>query len=200
MNTEIATVEELYDRLQKFIHWVCWRRSSEHILMRRDEIEGELYLEMVKGWLYYKDEGLSSGQLLAVMRKILDNRIGELVHKFYSTHRRDEHNIIDYDSMWAETDSRMSPEDLAEHRDAFTMFLDTLSEDERQVVDLLLHPDFRLAQQMALSSMRKSWVYKNPTVTANPRIISEALHIEYTYAKELWAGIRRKWRIYDDKI
>src|SRR3990167_8635608 len=73
---------EVYDDLVKFVKWLA---SSNHddsnIMMDYDEIVGELMLELVKGVAHYKH--LERKKLLAVIKRMMDNRISELRYKYY---------------------------------------------------------------------------------------------------------------------
>ena len=77
--------EEVYEALERFVHHLALQKANGAVLMDRDELTGELFEEMVKGYNHYGH--LPKGQLLAVIRKMMDNRIAELTYKYYLTHR-----------------------------------------------------------------------------------------------------------------
>jgi hypothetical protein len=88
MERTIQSPEELFEELRRYVRWLSSRKSrANNVLMMQDELEGELSLELFKGWLYYNDKGLSDGELLAVVRRMLDNRISELMRMYYRTSR-----------------------------------------------------------------------------------------------------------------
>lgn len=190
---EIGTVEELHARLDKFIKWLAYRRASGHILMQADELEGYMYEELVHGWQYYGKRGLSTGALLAVVRRMLDNRIGELVHRFYKTHRSVEATMMNLDDCVSMADG-VSMEERVRSSEKFDKFWNMLDEQEQDIVAALLNFDNRVRQQVILRGYRRSYVFASCVVRIDSSLIADALHYSRTDARHLWSSIRRKWR------
>ena len=88
--------QEVYVELEKFVHFLASKNANpNNVMMEYDEIVSELMLEMVKGLRAYKD--LPKGQLKAVIRRMMDNRVSELRYRFYVTHRVAENTSISID-------------------------------------------------------------------------------------------------------
>jgi len=189
------SVEELYDKLNKYIHWLAAKKATDHVLMEREELEGELYEQLVYGWMYYRDRGLTVGELLAVIKQMLNNRISELKYRFYLTHRSAEKEMMDLDDL--ECDGPPDPEHIVEHMLRFSGFLDTLECGERTIVDAILWPDKRMCDQVRLRTFRRSYVYDVPSITIDWKLVADALHIQYAEARQAWSSVKRKWRNYD---
>lgn len=196
---EIKSVEDLYARLERYIRWLASVKATDHVLLRQDELAGYLYEELVHGWLYYSKNGLSAGELLAVIRKMLDNRVSELMYRFYKTHRCAESSIADLDDV-DNVSTGCSLEGLMDSKDRCSRFYESLTEAERHIVDALLNFDDRVRQQIILKAYRRSFVFQSCTVKVDYRVMADALHMEKGYARHLWKSICEKWRdSLDDK-
>lgn len=127
---EINNLDDLYQQFYRYIHWLahCLNKDHKlHILLSDDDLAGDLFEELVKGWRHYGDK-LPTDQLLRVIRKMLDNRIGELIYKYHVTYRRHDAKAISYDVLMEALDGQIweNPRELAEHwrdkRVAIAMF------------------------------------------------------------------------------
>lgn len=198
----IETIEDLYNRLHRYIGWLAYTKSSDaNVLTQSDELEGELLAEMVYGYQYYKDQKLEDDDLLYVIKRMLDNRIGELIHRFYGTHRQAEATIDDYDGLISEPDSgAVSPEEYVEAAELVQGFYDILTVDELDIVHVLINQDQRIARRIRLIGIRKTFVYKEPVVTINADLVADALHRGRSEVRALWCSIRSKWRAYEETL
>lgn len=190
---EIKSVEDLHARLERYIRWLASVRATDHILLRQDELVGYLSEELVHGWLYYSKNGLSAGELLAVVRKMLDNRVSELMYRFYKTHRMAEANIADLDDV-DNVSTGCSLEDFLDSKDRCSRFYESLAEAEKRIVDVLLNFDNRVRQQIILRAYRRSFVFQSPVIKVGYRVVADALHMNRAETKRLWESICKKWR------
>jgi len=182
--------DSLYEKLDLYIHWLASRNATAHPLMDREELRNDLLYEVIKGWKYYEEAQLPNGQLLAVIRKMLDNRISELKYKYFITGRKVEVKSECYDDMEFE----LSDDDsLAESREKVEHFLTLLTEAEFDVVRAILRDDDRIRQQIRVRTARKSFVYKKTIMRINFALVAEAMH-EGPEFREVWNSIRDKWQ------
>ena len=165
---------DVYDDLVKFVKWLA---SSNHddsnIMMDYDEIVGELMLELVKGVAHYKH--LERKKLLAVIKRMMDNRISELRYKYYLTHRKahaeqisidhdaggDSHRFDDDDPEIEHiaADDGGSVEELVDSSSIVTEVRNRLSVDSRKVFDTVIHGNNRrLEVFLAMSAVRMNSV------------------------------------------
>lgn len=96
---EALTLESLYDKLRRFIRWLSQKSATDHPLLQPDELEGELCYELVHGFLYYENLVSDEEEMLRIIRRMLHNRVGELVYRFHITHRKEEISTVDIDSL-----------------------------------------------------------------------------------------------------
>ena len=196
---DISSVVALYEALDAYVHWLAYRREvSTHVLLRRDELEGELYLEIVRGWVIYAPKKLQGDELLAVVRKMMDNRITTLYRKYMLTHREAELHVVCVDDVLRLSSDR-NTEAYVDSREKVAAFFDLLLTDERAVVDALLGDDVRVWQQLLLRTMRKAFVFNDYTVRITSDVVADALHFNRAYARRLWRSICAKWRSCDDE-
>lgn len=200
-DNKIRDFQTLYDGIIRYVKWLAGHRSSDHILMQPDELEGELLYECWKGWLHYGERDLTEGELKAIVRKMMDNRIGELYARYYHTHRKHEAHLLDIDDedvLIVNTDLSMenSAATYVDSCERFAMFVSSLTDDEYDVVRAVLQPDFRIYQQVMLESWRKKFVYNGrEVITITPNMVANALHMDKKYVKHLWENVRQKWRV-----
>lgn len=191
--TDIDSMEALYDALKRHISILANAVSSPtQILMERDELIGELSFELCKGWLYYKDKELPDAELLSVVCRMLQNRIAELQVRFYYTHRKAGSSALLIDDL--EIPGGSYPAQYVESIERVRKFFASLSDIEGEVVRALLGNDRRIVQQLVLQDMRRSFVFKNPTLRYTSKMISDALHIDIVSAKIIWKSIAVKWK------
>ena len=204
MNEEeqpIKTIEDLYNRLSRYVSWLAYTKSSDNVLMQSDELEGELLAEMVYGFQYYKDQDLGDSDLLYVIKRMLDNRIGELIHRFYGTHRQAESTMDDYDELVSKpSDAAPDPERYVEHTELLCEFIESLTVDEQELVAVLLSQDERIAKRIRLVAVRKTFVFKEPHISINADLVADALHKDRQEVRAIWCSVRRKWWIYEETL
>lgn len=199
-NADITTVEMLYTHLNRYIKWLSYRHANMHnVMLQPDELEGELLFELVKGWMYYQQKGLSSPDLLKVIKRMLTNRIAELKYRFYCTHRHAELGAVELDSLVDSLgDSTMDPESRFDSSSRVHAFMNYLTPFELSLVLYLLQPDRRLGQQIKLLGYRKTFVYKQPTITLGPDMVAKALHFDVQVVRSAWRAVKQKWNsMYD---
>jgi len=192
------TVSELfglvYDELNGLVHYLALRysQSTTEILMDKDEIVGELYLELWKGVQYYHERGLPLPQMISVVKVMLSNRIAELKYRYYKTHRRiSQLNIsIDVTINGIDVDERLdinpsqefAPTGLSDPADIFDSvdYVNTvrarLDIRTQEVFDAVVYGHEQLMIHVWLSSVRANAAYKtNRNTRIKPYHIASAL-------------------------
>ena len=216
------SLEELYDKLQRYIHWLAHnanRTHDLHILLQPDDLAGELFLEMVSVYRHYEDrDDLDADTMIRIVKKSLDNRMKNLIMFFHVTHRSEDARTLSLDTdrepvdtvnYWmplieaselaiGEQYEIPDPQALLESSGRLNEFLRSLTAAERKIVESILCMDERVARQCKLVGTRKAFVYQNGgTVTINFRIVADALHLDRKECQKLWQTIRHKWRKYE---
>jgi DNA-directed RNA polymerase specialized sigma24 family protein len=190
----MGTLEQLCEHLRKYVLWLSYRRQTNSVMLGQDDLADDLWEEVIKGWLYYKDKGLQDEQLLAVIRQMLDNRVGELVHRYHGTHREAGNTYVDLDDVQSVDLDALDPQDAVEQDQHVRQFLESLEPHEMEVVCAILYPDARMGQAVGLASIRRGFVFDNPAISVGPDLMSSVLHIDLKEVKRRWHIIRRKWR------
>ena len=216
------TIGDIVGELEDFIHWLASRRSSEDtIMMDHDELVGELYEELVKGFQYYEGHELSKDEMLAVIKRILDNRISELVYKYFVTSRKDGIGAIpvqqldEFDddgstvlsaehlqvrtevvvSSYAAVNSQ-SLDNLVDSRERVQHTRARLSDAGKIVFDAVLNGHPLLEETIKLVGERAAFVYKTGgTVKVKPWHVADAVGLPLSLVKEAFAEIRQ---VYED--
>ena len=192
-------IEDVVEELGSFVYWLAHKRASgdSTIMMDADELAGELFLELVKGFQYYEERNLTMPQMKAVLKQIMNNRIGELVHRYFSTHRKDGLNYIPVDSLEEFDDAdgayalRISaklvvsvsvqnaaelPEQALEAKDRVAETLSLLSPDALEVAEAAIYGNDLLGMQLQLAGERAAFVYAGRgTIQPKPRHVADAL-------------------------
>ncbi len=191
--------EQTYVRLVKFAYWLAGNNQNQHsVMLNFDEIVGELLLELAKGLQHYED--LPDDELDAVIRRMMDNRISELKYRFYKTHRKVE---LEANEFWSwddcsewENSVEGSPdaEDIAESKHRVKATREKLSPIARRVFDALIYGDDRLNQQLQISNMRASTIYKNHKVSVRPHHVADALLISEKQVTQSYDEIREVYQ------
>lgn len=178
--------DEVLDSISKFVYWLAHRvADGETPLMDFDEIVGELNLEIVKGMGRYADKPMN--ELLALLRKMCDNRIAELRYKYYKTHRVAARFTLSIDFV-TDTDGAecyyQPPVDDAVRISAVAGSAFRVAETRRRLSSIaatvfdnvILDDNSRVADQIALAGMRAANAYKSGgTVRIKPRHVAAAL-------------------------
>lgn len=202
---------EIYNQLERYVHWLAEKTSKQNSdadLMNYDDMVGELFLELWKGYTRYKDK--PADELLAILRRMMDNRISELRYRYLVTHRKQEitNVTIIHDphetSEWDEDLDVISDEiieDIGSDPAVIYMSLervfevrDALNETERRIFDAVLFGDEMVDAYVAISIRRANYVYKSGgTVKVRPFHISDALQIP---EKDVVAAFRKVKKVY----
>jgi len=203
---------EAFDRISKFVYYLAGRNCSNQVpLMDFDEVVGELLEEIAKGLKRYSDKPME--ELLAILRKMCDNRIAELKYKYCVTHRKEAIvafpiTVIDLGSSEEEKyGGKESPgyswvmrnaTSVADEYDSMVRVTETrwrLSPAARDVFDAVVYGDQNLGVQIELSGMRATNVYKSGgTINIKPWHIANALCMPIGDVKEAYAEIRKAYK------
>lgn len=191
--------------IEKFVWWLAHRSASGVWLMDAEEIAGELFLEIAKGLQMYSDRG--DEELLAILRKMCDNRIFELKAMHYGTHRRlkvtmeislEAIDEPDEDDFAAYPKDMIGDDTSASLYDSHLRVLQTraaLSEEAVVVFDAICFDNQRMADQIKLTGMRASHIYKGGgSVRVKPYHIAEALGMPESTVRKAWREIRDQYR------
>jgi len=207
------TIDEIVVELQDFIYYLAHKHTSEDtIMLDFDELVGELSLELVKGFNYYKAKDMTDGQMLAVIRRILDNRIGELIYKHFKTHRLAGNNYLplsEFDEMsdsesalkfnvsqmyiQAHIDAAPTPEALVESSQRVDALYAELSPTAASVLDAILQGNDLLALNVQLSIDRAANIFKSATTNLQPWHVSDSLGMDESEVRAAFKEIRMKY-------
>jgi len=174
-NSDAAELcSSIYDDLVRFVKWLASSNHDENdIMMDYDEIVGELLLELVKGVAHYRE--LPREKLLAVIKKMMDNRISELRYKYYLTHRKAHasqislERTVDKDDTMTEEEcpseelvdieAEESVEGIAESNEIVQQVRSRLSANSLKVFDtVIVGNNPRMLQFIALNAERTAYV------------------------------------------
>lgn len=202
------TFDEVHEALKKFVRYLASTKANGAWLMDKDELEGELFEEMVKG--YQKYGHLPKGELLAIIRKMMDNRISELTYKYYKTHRGLGNHAAsltkeEADSAcglegtwghavtWASMDESGTLDELIDSRARVEETLDRLSESAKIVLETVLGDNPHLATHIHLAGLRSSFTCKatKGTVRVKPWHVADTLMIEEKDVLKAYREIRK---------
>jgi len=194
--------DEVYGSLLKFVYYLAAQREHDAALLGFQEIKSELFEEMVKGYARYGH--LPRGQLLAVIRKMMDNRLSELTHKYYLTHRGlgvNAKSMPEADEAWFEDVVWTSDgndcsvlEEFLDSKERVEETLNALSREDRKVLLSVLYGCPGLEKQIKLSGLRASFVYTaRGTIRIKPWHVAEALEMEEEDVKKSFKEIERAY-------
>lgn len=194
-------LQKIYDDIRKFVRYLAGRNAdSNNIMLQSEEIEGELWVEFAKGIKRYGN--LPHDELLAVIRRMMDNRIAELRYKYYLTHRSiynhmENEDISDIIGVGSCVDA-VDPETYCIAHDTVEHIAAQLSENARKIFVAIVYGDERITDQCVLAGMRKAYVYKGGgTVRLTPNIVSKALALDIGSVKESLREIKNIVRGYE---
>lgn len=207
MNTDTSlinqdfTVEELfgrvYDSMNDLVHYLAiqYSEGTPEVLMEKDELVGELYMELWKGTCYYHKRHLPEEQMRAVLKVMLSNRIAELRYRYFRTHRAvsqvnisiditidgvfSSESMDDYDPFQDLVSGYGGdPADLFDSAENVQCIRSRLTVNARQVFDAVVYGNEQLALHIWLSAVRSNNVYKTDrNVKMKPWHLASALCI-----------------------
>ena len=197
------TFDELYEKLEQFVHYLGHTKANGAALMDHDEISGELFEEMVKGYARYSH--LPEEELLAVVKRMFDNRISELTYKYYVTHRKAALNPANMPTDNNEEDqwrngfsitwqscAEFDLDELIESKDRVRATYEALSPDAQVVFRAVIHDNPQIARQLLLSGLRASYVYDNGKVRViKPWQVAESLIMKEKDVRKAFGEIKR---------
>ena len=201
------TFEEVHEKLDKFVHYLAHNNANGAPLMDHDEICGELYLEMVKGFQHYGH--LPEGQVLALLRKMFDNRIAELTYKYYGTHRKFAANAGSIGQMWDEQGDHYTkyitwttapdilsqdPSIVYEGLCRVNAVYESLSDKAKTVFCAVMGENPLLAEHIQLAGIRASFVYKGRgTVSVRPWQVADSLAMDESDVRSAFREIGKAY-------
>lgn len=190
MATPDSDVQRVYDDIRKFVTYLAGCNADENnFMLQREEIEGELWVEFVKGIKRYGD--LPQEQLLAVLRRMMDNRVAELRYRFYVTHRAAENGMGDIEDMYETPASGVNPEDAAISSERIVQIRDELSDISKKIFDAIVYGNDMIEEHCRLAGWRRAYVYKGGGhVTLQPYLVANALALGISEVKKALAEIR----------
>ena len=192
------------DELERFIYHLANRFADiEEVMMDRDELVAELKAEMVKGYCHYADrQDLTNDQMKAILRTILDRRVGELRYRFYKTHRVKarvslsiEAEIELYDDgslIEAIPSDEPTTEQVLESLERVNLTRRLLNGDARKVFDVVIKGNRRLDLMLMLASIRSSTT-GGAVAKISPELIAQVMCIGLAEVKRAFADIRKAY-------
>lgn len=208
---------EVLDELEKFVWWLSGTKHSDDVpLLDEEEIAGELFLELLKGYQYYESKISNKQEMLAALRRTLDNRVSELFYKYTVTHRKagiGNYNLdqlegdfqegheqptilnIDWELSATLIATPASPEILAESNERVQETRARLSVVALLIFDAIMTEDNPLMYQQVVLSGRRATATGRKTVSLKPWHVSEALALDTKTVLKAMEEIRR---VYSD--
>jgi hypothetical protein len=198
----------MLEQLDKFVWHLAWRYDNpENVMMSADEIASELKEELVKGIKAYGDR--PANELLAILKRMLDNRIAELTHRFYGTYRKEDKRLLrldaavspndeGYDRDLAEgvmvlRDNCDDPQDICESRERVQRTFDGLSPIAKQVLSAVLYENDDLDTTMKLAMLRAESRFSSPHIDIKPRHVASALGLPEKVVKNAFEEISKAY-------
>ncbi len=190
--------QRLYDELSGFIGFMARRYALlDHWLMGEDDLTGECYLALTRVMRKYEDKSFS--ELKTISKTSVRNAIKTMQAKALGTGRVREIGALSIDEPTQEDGEHLEatlpgsspdPANWAESSEWVAALLPKLSLLERQVVDALLGGAVRVRMYLELNSDRRSWLYKDPTITITPLVVARALCEDLKDVEKAYAGIK----------
>lgn len=203
--TEPLDQDEFVHEMEKFVYWLAQKNTGQITMMETDEIVGELMLEMAKGLQHYAN--LPMEQLKAVIRKMMDNRIAELRHREYGTHRAlgigalcldyDPHDESKIDMMMTHVDipDPASVEELCESMERVELVRKHLSPIAQQVFDAVIFGNDRLNSVVSMSAIRHHTRFSRGSLKLKPWHVADALFMDLRDVKKAFAEISEQYSL-----
>ena len=197
--------DEFVREMEKFAYWLASRNAGQPVLLETDEIVGELMLEMAKGLQHYAN--LPMEQLKAVIRKMMDNRIAELRHREYGTHRAlgigalcldyDPHDDSDIDAMMTHVDvpAPGSVEEIAESHERVRLVRDRLTPVAQEVFDAVIFGNERLNAVTSMSAIRHGVRFSRGSLSLKPWHVADALFLPVKTVKTAFVEISEAYSL-----
>jgi len=203
----------VFEELEKFVYYLAnGAHDPNNPLMNSDEISGELFLELVKGVQYY--QALPMEQLLTVIKRMMDNRLSELVYKYYVTHRKAMANTADIDALEtyeendgpfliradiqiiADVSMQLNPELLAGSSIRMQTLRERLSYDAIKVMDAMMYGNELLYSQIVIAEIRAKEVLgqKSHTPRVYPWQVADSLGMDEQRVRECIKEIKEAYK------
>jgi hypothetical protein len=209
MDTKIFVDKfSMVDRLAQFVWWLTWNNCNEdHPCMNSQDLHSELQLELIKGIQCYP--WLPEEQLMAVLKRMLDNRVAELIHRFYGTHRKVEKltisleidmdcreeiyegfaNKMSHDEYYS-NGTTPTPEELYASKERVERTKARLQPMARRVLDYILNDENdKLDMILRLSMLRAESKFSSPHTNIKPRHVAEAMLLPEKVIKQSFKEI-----------
>lgn len=209
-NAKTYTIDDIIAELQRLVYYIAEHKSrQDNIMMDFDELVGELSEEIVKGYEHYKDKGLTQTEMIKVIKRMLSNRIGELVYKYYITHRNLGLNYLPVDELdeWVDDgvinyipsrvyvemslDATPTPQSVMESRERVEELMGSVSPNAQLVLQAILNGNELLSMNVLMSMQRASYVFKDVNVSLQPWHVAEGVGISDSEATAAFDEIRR---------
>lgn len=202
-------VNTTVDKISKFVYWLAHHNcSTTCIMMEFDELVGELFVEIAKGLDVYGDR--PENELLAILRRMCDNRLAELKTMHYRTHRAAGNNPVDIQELSREDDADgyimykvpneylivIDPGVLSSSVARVMATRARLSPNAVKVFDaVILTEDERVAEQIRLAGIRASAIFvTGGTVKIKPWHVAEALNMKEALVRRCFREIRQAYK------
>jgi hypothetical protein len=215
---EFSIVEEDDEKVLKALYRLIVKISYDagdpnNIMMDADELFGELLEEVAKGLKAYKN--LPHEQKLAVIRRMMDNRVSELRYRYYKTHRKqhntdlsieahqfdgDDNDRYELEGDISVTDvlshaSADNPVDLVASAERVEMTRILLSPKAKKVFDCLISTNNpRLSSLLYLQAMRSTAVGTAKNLAIKPHMIADALMMDVSEVSKCFNEIKTAYR------
>jgi|WetSurMetagenome_2_1015567.scaffolds.fasta_scaffold114399_2 hypothetical protein len=153
------TEETVMEDMKLYVCNISHSKCSETIGMEFDDLVSELNIEIIKGVRYYATKKLNFGQIKSILRRMIDNRVNELLTRHYYTYRKAYENSMSIDLnveiRVTGTIAGMSISELGnpirevESKDRVEMTRSRLSEQAKLLFDAIVYNDtFLITLQM----------------------------------------------------
>jgi len=188
------TAEDVYDHFTNYIWYISLHIGSmaSDVLTEPEELVGELNEEMVKGFNQYGH--LPFSQLSKIIKTMILNRIGELRHRYYGTHRKAAVGILSTDSPDAESaeDKVGNPAHILESKERVAATRMRLGESAKKVFDaVVMEEDPRVTRELLIVTTRAYETFEKPNVRIKPAMVARALGMEIKEVEKAFREIKK---------
>lgn len=192
----------MVEELTLFAWHLSWRFDNpNNPMMGADEIHGELLEEVAKGLKAYAT--LPFAQKKLVIKRMMDNRIAELRHKYYATHRKASKFTLSIETYEEDSEfeegglgtEEATAEPLLESSERVAATRARLSPGSRKIFDSVLYDNTgRLASVLLLAMVRATAIMKTPGVNLKPWHVADAIGEPESKVRKAFVEIKRVYK------
>jgi len=176
------TERRIYRDMFKYIRFlVSINRVQGHWTLNEEDLTSECFLALARCYRKYGcrlSSTITYNQFLAVVKTSIKNAIATLKYKaFLVTGRKKEFEGVSLDDEEAgiEIEGGPNPEAVYDSTERVNELVCQLSTFEVRVLNAALGGDERVRMYLQTSADRRSWVFRDPTISITPLVVARAL-------------------------